>query len=299
MVIASQKNAYKSGFVSRYKSPEYTSSCYTCGICNSACPVNAATSRLRPMELVYKKRLGLLDELVALPDIWYCIDCGRCSNLCPMMVKPFSLIQNLRNEAVLRKTAGTEVPELRKRAAERLTRALWHAADSLLNGEYPDVDKQWDTWAVTPPADKTGRIIRLPSDTMKTENFRRKIQEYGMNNISLSSCLTCRECSAACPICLDPSVFDPLRIFRLVNLGFKEDVLRNPAIWMCLDCRSCSLACTQKVDGALVISRLQHAAYEEGFVDKEFPVKWQNLKSEVYGHYIEEIDQLLENSPAQ
>ncbi|MCK4787636.1 MAG: 4Fe-4S dicluster domain-containing protein [Desulfobacteraceae bacterium] len=92
---------------------------------------------------------------------------------------------------------------------------------------------------------------------------------------SISSCFTCRECSNACPICLDPSVFDPLKTFRLASFGLKDDLLRSPSIWLCLDCQSCMSACSQGVKGALIIRQIQHIAYEEGFVAKDFPVRWQ------------------------
>jgi heterodisulfide reductase subunit C len=280
-------------YAARYSEPEHTQSCYTCGTCNSACPVNAATSSLRPMELVYKAKLGLLDELLSMPDIWYCIGCNRCVNLCPMMVKPLSLIQNLRTEAILRKLVHPELPEQHKEVLKRLLRALWHAAEALLDGEYPEVAEYWDQWTRTSPSGKSNKLIRLPSDTPHTTAFRQMLQGYGVNATSLSSCFTCRECSNACPICLDPSVFDPLMIFRLASFGLKDVLVCSPSIWLCLDCRSCMSACSQGVKGALIIRRIQQIAYEEGAVAKDFPVRWEQLKSEVYAQYIHEVDNLL------
>ena len=284
------------GYVARYSKPEHIRSCYTCGTCNSACPVNAATGRLRPMELVYKAKLGLLDELFSMPDIWYCISCDRCSNLCPMMVKPSGLIQNLRAEAILRKMVRPELPEQHKDVLKGLLRALWHAADSLLDGQYPNVAEHWDQWIRTSPSGKTNQLINLPANTPKTADFRKMVRGYGVTATSISSCFTCRECSNACPICLDPSIFDPLKIFRFANFGLKDELLRSPCIWMCLDCQSCMSACSQGVKGALIIRQLQYIAYEEGVVAKDFPVTWQQLKGEVYGQYIREIDKLLESS---
>jgi heterodisulfide reductase subunit C len=288
------KKAAVPSYVARYSKPEHTRSCYTCGTCNSACPVNAATSRLRPLELVYKAKLGLLDELLSIPDIWYCIGCNRCSNLCPMMVEPFGLIQNLRAEAILRKIVRPELTEQHKELLKGLLRALWHAADALLGGEHPDIAEHWDQWTRKSPFGKTDRLIKLPTNTPQISAFRQMVRGYGVNATSLSSCFTCRECSNACPICLDPSVFDPLKIFRLANFGLKDDLLHSPSIWLCLDCQSCMFACSQGVKGALIIRQLQHIAYKEGFVAKDFPVRWQQLKGEVYGQFIREIDKLLE-----
>jgi hypothetical protein len=53
-------------------------------------------------------------------------------------------------------------------------------------------------------------------------------------------------------------------------------------------------ACSQGVKGALIVRQLQHIAYKEGFVAKDFPVRWQELKGDVYGQFIREIDKLLE-----
>jgi heterodisulfide reductase subunit C len=283
-------------YICQYSKPENTQSCYTCGTCNSACPVNASTSRLRPMELVYKARLGLLDELLSMPDIWYCIGCNRCSNFCPMMVNPSNLIQNLRAEAISREMVRPDLPEQHNEVLKRLLSALWHAADALLSGEYPKVSEHWDQWTRTSPTDKSNPLIKLPSDPLKTGAFRQMVQGYGINATSLSHCFTCRECSNACPICLDQSVFDPLKIFRLANFGLKDELLRSPSIWLCLDCQSCISACSQGVKGALIIRQLQHIAYKEGIVPKDFPIRWQQLKSEVYRQFIHEIDKLLESS---
>ena len=283
-------------YVARYSEPEHIRSCYTCGTCNSACPVNAATSRLRPMELVYKAKLRLLDELLSMPDIWYCIGCNRCVNLCPMMVKPLNLIQNLRTDAILRKLVPPELPEQHNEILKHLLRALWHSAEALSNGEYPEVNEHWDQWIRKSPLSKSNRPIKLPSDTLHTSAFRQMLQGYGVNSTSLSSCFTCRECSNACPICLEPWVFDPLKIFRLASFGLKDVLVRSPLIWLCLDCRSCMSACSQGVKGTLIIRKIQQVAYEEGIVAKDFPVKWEQLKSEVYGKYIREIDKLLESA---
>ena len=45
--------------------------CWTCSSCDSECPVEIATNRLRPQRIVRFANLGLIDELIALPEIWY------------------------------------------------------------------------------------------------------------------------------------------------------------------------------------------------------------------------------------
>lgn len=63
--------------------------CWTCGSCDFECPINIFTGSLRPQKIVRMANLGLLDELVELPEIWYCINCRRCGQVCPNVVIAF------------------------------------------------------------------------------------------------------------------------------------------------------------------------------------------------------------------
>lgn len=267
--------------------------CYSCGTCTSACPVQAATGRLRPAELVHKARLGLYDEIGRAAEIWYCIDCNRCSHLCPMTVDPAGLLRSLRREALARETVPATLAAHRRALLNALPRILWHAVEALLNGECPDVDANWRRWDRQPAASTPGRPVRLPAETRENSALRQAAESYGAHSTSLSACFTCRECSSACPVCTDPAAFEPVRIFRAANLGLKSALAASPALWLCLDCRSCIPACSQGVQGALVIRQLQQFAVKEGLVPKGFFIELQDIKQAVYGRYIREIDRLI------
>ena len=77
--------------------------CWTCGACDNGCPVSLATGRLRPQRNVRMAVYGMLDQLLALPGIWYCLSCRRCLQGCPNRVKPASLAAN--SAAVARSSA--------------------------------------------------------------------------------------------------------------------------------------------------------------------------------------------------
>jgi heterodisulfide reductase subunit C len=62
--------------------------CWTCRSCANECPVNLASGRLQPIKIAWMANLGLLDELLWAPEIWYCQQCNRCNQICPMKVKP-------------------------------------------------------------------------------------------------------------------------------------------------------------------------------------------------------------------
>ena len=74
--------------------------CWTCGSCDFECPVNIATGRLRPQKIVRMAAIGMLDELLDLPEIWYCLTCRRCAQICPNAVSPAAVIAYIRREMV-------------------------------------------------------------------------------------------------------------------------------------------------------------------------------------------------------
>ena len=290
--ISSKKKISRTKYIAGYTKPEYIRSCYTCGGCNTACPVSAATGRLQPMKLVHMANLGCIDELVCIPDIWYYLNCGRCANLCPMMVQSSALFQNLRAEAVARKIVSPELQGQHTDVLKGLISVLWHAARALLDGNTPKVTEHWDEWVQTPPAQYH------PADQAAFEHEKKR-RIYG-NDPKLRRepdspdlLLYLSRMQQFMPICLDSLTFDPLRMVRSANFALKEELLQAPGIWLCLDCRSCIAACSQGVKVALLIRELQYLAYTQEFVAKDFPLNWMALKKEVYTHYIRKIDTLL------
>lgn len=76
-----------------------------CGVCLAQCPVTRQDPTFSPRRLVMQALLGATEELLAGPDIWRCLSCGRCSYHCPAGVDFLSLIRELRAEALRRKTS--------------------------------------------------------------------------------------------------------------------------------------------------------------------------------------------------
>jgi heterodisulfide reductase subunit C len=108
-----------------------------------------------------------------------------------------------------------------------------------------------------------------------------------------SACFTCGECSSACPISGEKSVFDPRTIFRMVSLGLIDELINNPAIWLCLDCGRCSDACSQLVEGREMIRRLKDHAIQSGAVDYKFLRCLEQADENVYDRWLDEVDVLF------
>jgi heterodisulfide reductase subunit C len=109
----------------------------------------------------------------------------------------------------------------------------------------------------------------------------------------MSRCFTCGECSSACPVAGERSVFDPRFIFRMVNLGLAEELLRSASIWLCVQCGCCTDACSQGVDGCGMIASLREFAVREGMVEEGFMRRVQDAQKQIYIRLVNEIDELL------
>ena len=267
--------------------------CWTCNSCNTECPVNIATNRLQPLKIVHMAKLGFMDQLVDLPEIWYCLACNRCNTICPMTVKPAAVISYLREQAVRRKRVSYDTLCRFRDLFARFQQVRWHMASQCLNGRNTAVTPfQWHQWLETPVQSAVGNIryqdLFCGSNAFKTAAVNSKTK----------FCITCSGCSSACPVFYKRDVFDPVWIFRMVNLGLAEDLLKSPAIWLCMACQRCTNACDQEIKGHLLINRLQELAVEEGYVDGDFAFRWKKADQALYPRLLEEIDALFAFKPS-
>lgn len=74
-------------------------SCYQCGTCSGSCPAGARTNFL-VRGIIRKALLGLKEECISAPELWYCTTCYACTDRCPQDVKPTDVIKAIRNVAV-------------------------------------------------------------------------------------------------------------------------------------------------------------------------------------------------------
>jgi len=273
--------------------------CWTCSSCDSECPVEIATNRLRPQRIVRLANLGLMEELIASPEIWYCLTCRRCSKICPNLVKPETLVRYARAAAVRCGVVIYETARAYYDLFRRFQRVRWHAVYNCLHGNSePITDARWHSWLDTPIPDSSA-IIASHSLFRASRPFRQAAKGADM-----SSCFTCGECSSACPVAVERSAFDPRFIFRMVNLGLAEELLPSPSIWLCVQCGRCTDACSQLVDGCGMIASLRELAVHEGKVDEGFPLRVRDAQKQIYLRVIDAIDKLLgwqpgrENLPA-
>jgi len=254
----------------------HSTSCYSCGICTSSCPVAMGPNFLDPRRIVHLANLGKLDLDRAGSSIWSCLDCHRCGNLCPNGVSPWLLIGNLRREAVQEgRVPGSLSGRLHKLKGELVT-VLSNTLGLSSPPQYDELVKDWDLWARTPEIPAAFETIPL-----------KPLKRFS-HSINHSLCMTCRECSSACPVCVTTAGFDPLYFIRCYALGISPE---RAALWSCLQCESCSQACTQSVKGHLVIKALQEE--QEEFFRVEFQMRITETRERVFSAYLSRVNDLV------
>jgi len=79
------------------------------------------------------------------------------------------------------------------------------------------------------------------------------------------SCIQCGTCTASCPAA--PAMdLSPRRMWRMVQLGMTEEVLRSKSIWLCSLCYNCHVRCPRGIPLTETIVRLKELAIERGIV---------------------------------
>ncbi len=72
--------------------------CLQCNKCVGSC-TTAQVYTFRPARIMRYVALGMISHLIAGKEIWLCVQCLRCVDLCKMNVKPAEVIILLRNLA--------------------------------------------------------------------------------------------------------------------------------------------------------------------------------------------------------
>lgn len=266
-----------------------TPMCWTCGSCDLECPVNIATGRLKPQKIVRMANLGFIDELMHLPEIWYCQTCRRCANVCPNAVHPSTLISYIRYKILEAGLISVDKHQEYQNLFTAFQRVRWHAINACLHNRFDTIGQEtWNRW-ITQPIPVMTTVIR-PQERRPTYVSLSSIDTATRTR----SCFTCGECSSACPIICDGSVFDPRMLFRMVNLGMFDELMATPSIWMCLSCGRCTEACSQLVDGCLIIDQMKELAIQNKIVGPNFFICLEQANKTIYDVFLDHVDALMQ-----
>ncbi len=103
-------------------------SCTECGRCTSVCPANITGKKLSPRLILMKTRdrleeVGrnidqngkfvddgkkLLNDYITKEELWACTTCNACTEACPVLLDPLSIIFEMRRFLVMEQSAAPQ-----------------------------------------------------------------------------------------------------------------------------------------------------------------------------------------------
>lgn len=103
----------------------------------------------------------------------------------------------------------------------------------------------------------------------------------------LMLCFQCGTCTADCPISRFSDLYRPRKIARMVQLGLKDRLLPDEALWLCSSCFTCVDHCPQGVEIAGIVRVLRNLSVKERGI---MPLVYMELASNLLkGGYVYEI----------
>jgi heterodisulfide reductase subunit C2 len=97
----------------------------------------------------------------------------------------------------------------------------------------------------------------------------------------VSACMQCGTCTGSCPNAQAMDV-TPRQLWRLVLLGFKEEIFSSKTFWLCSSCYYCTLRCPRGLPLTETIGALKRLAVAEGLaIDKKSPLFYRSFLATV------------------
>ncbi len=95
------------------------------------------------------------------------------------------------------------------------------------------------------------------------KEFSEKVKAAGGE--SLEYCFQCGTCTGSCPSGRR-TPYKVRQIIRKANMGLKDQLLSDPALWMCTTCYSCQERCPRKVKIVDVVKLIRNEAAKAGYM---------------------------------
>ncbi|MBD3353998.1 MAG: hypothetical protein GF364_21125 [Candidatus Lokiarchaeota archaeon] len=148
---------------------EFLKTCYSCGACNDDCPP-AIMSDFDPKGFVGRILDGDIDGCIEDPNIWACLDCYLCYELCPSKVGLVDIFTKLRNLAAQR---GLVTEGFKKEYKTFLNKGVV--------GRYSITQRKRNDLPVTPPDVKD--VVDLMKSIEEREcNTKKKLSSKNEDN---------------------------------------------------------------------------------------------------------------------
>lgn len=78
----------------------------------------------------------------------------------------------------------------------------------------------------------------------------------------LLTCIQCGTCTASCPTAYAMD-YTPRQLWRLVQVGLRDDALHSRTFWLCTNCYSCTIRCPRGIALTETMAALKRLAIAE------------------------------------
>ncbi len=103
------------------------------------------------------------------------------------------------------------------------------------------------------------KVFNLTSD-MLDPKF---VDEVAPDREKLLTCIQCGTCTSSCPTAYAMD-YTPRQLWRLVQLGLRDEVLRSNSFWLCTACYACTLRCLRGIACTETMSSLKRLSVAAG-----------------------------------
>ena len=101
---------------------------------------------------------------------------------------------------------------------------------------------------------------------------------------TVRACVQCGTCTASCPAA--PAMdLSPRRMWRMVQMGLTEEVLRSKTFWLCSLCYQCQVRCPRGLPLTETITGLKRMAFERGTAGSPESAKFYRAFMEIVRRY--------------
>ena len=85
--------------VTSHKEARGLNACFSCGTCTAGCSISEVFPEYSPQKVAKMVTLGMKQEVLSSPFIWYCTTCRNCEQHCPQKVPFYNILTVLKNMA--------------------------------------------------------------------------------------------------------------------------------------------------------------------------------------------------------
>jgi heterodisulfide reductase subunit C len=103
------------------------------------------------------------------------------------------------------------------------------------------------------------KVFYLTSDQLDPDF----VDEVAPDREKLLTCIQCGTCTSSCPTAYAMD-YTPRQLWRMVQLGLKDEVLSSNSFWLCTACYSCTLRCLRGIACTETMSSLKRMAVKAG-----------------------------------